>query len=158
MRKSYIVSLTIVLLAFVGMMMAADMALKPMKRTMAIGSDLTGMLEARGDLEPETKVLVIARKAEARHLAKGGFGLIVEFEPSEGVRRGKGRLERVAQRVVREAGRLYESGRGKPVDWYEIRFMDGESAWHRSLFRVDKDGRTMRPEPAIPALGPATAP
>ena len=51
MRKSYIFSMAIILIALVGMMIAADMALKPVKAAIAIGGDLGAMLEARGDIQ-----------------------------------------------------------------------------------------------------------
>ena len=156
MRKSYIFSMAIILIALVGMMVAADMALKPMKRTMAIGQDLTALLGARGDIEPESKVVVIALKAEERHLAKDGFGLILELKPSEAVRSRKGRLEKLARRAVAEAGRLYKAGKGKPLAWYEVRFGEAKEPWHRSLFSVGKAGEIQRPQPAIPPIHVAT--
>lgn len=157
MRKSSMFSMAIILVALVAMMVAADMALKPMKRTIAIGADLTAMLDARGDLEPETKVFVLARKAEPRHLATEGWGLIIEVEPAQGVRERKGRLERLARRLVSEAGRLYRARKGRRIDWYEVRFGKGTDPWHRSLMTVDPNGRIGRPAPGIPAVRMASA-
>ncbi len=157
MRKSSMFSMAIILVALVAMMVAADMALKPMKRTLAIGADLTAMLHARGDLEPGTKVFVLARKAEPRHLATDGWGLIIEVEPAESVRSRKGRLERLARRLVSEAGRLYRERKGRRIEWYEVRFGKGSEPWHRSLMTVDADGRIGRPAPTIPPVRLASA-
>ena len=57
--------------------------------------------EARGDLKPDTKVLVLARKATETNLAKEGFGLVIELSPSDAVRGRKGRLEKLAVRAIR---------------------------------------------------------
>lgn len=157
MRKSYIFSMAIVLVALVGMMLAADMALKPMKQTIAISGDVTAMLEARGDLQPDTKVLVLTRKAGKQHLAEDGFGMILELSPSDAVRTRQGRLERLALRVIHESGRLYEQGRGKSVAWYEVRFLDGDDVWHRTLFSVGKAGQLEAAQPAIPPVWVASA-
>lgn len=152
MRKSSTFSMIIILLALVSMMVAADMALKPMKHTMGIGKDLTAMLQARGDLAPESRVLVMAHAAEARHLADSGWGLIIEVEPSQAVRSRKGRLGKLARRVVGEAGRLYRARRGRRVEWYEVRFGKGEAAWHRTLLRVGEEGRVGPAQPAVPPV------
>lgn len=154
MRKSYILSMAIVLMALVGMMVAADMALKPMKANLAIAADLTAMLEARGDTVPETKVLILTRAATERDLATDGFGMILELTPSDMVRRRQGRLERLARRGIGEAARLYRQARGRSLDWFEVRFMEGDDPVHRVLFPVGKTGDLGAPSPAIPAVWP----
>ncbi len=160
MRKSYVFSMAIILIALVGMMIAADMALKPVRAAIAISGDLTAMLEARGDLAEGSKVLVIARPAGPKDLAEEGFGMVLELTPSPTVRSRKGRLEKLARRSIREAARLYERSRGRRVTWYEVRFMDAEIAQaadgaaavigHRVLFPVGKAGEIGVPSPAIP--------
>ncbi len=157
MRKSYVFSMAIILIALVGMMVAAEMALKPMKRSMAVAKDLTALLEARGDIEPGSKVVVITLKAEERHLAEEGYGMILELEPSEAVRSRKGRLAKLARRAVAEAGRLHKQGKGKPLAWFEVRFGDSKEPWHRSLYTVGKAGEILRPQPAIPPVHIAAA-
>lgn len=157
MRKSYIFSMAIVLLALVGMMIAADMALKPVKAAIAIGGDLGAMLEARGDIVRESRVLVITRPAGPKDLAKEGFGMVLELEPSDGVRSRKGRLEKLARRAVREASRLYERSRGRKVDWFEVRFREGGTVVHRSMIPVGKAGELGVPAPAIPPVWVASA-
>jgi len=152
MRKSYIVSMAIVLIAFVGMMLAADMALKPMRKTMAIGTDVAAMLSARGDLAPDSKMLVFTVKAGKAHLATEGFGMVIELQPSDAVRKRPGRLEKLARRAIREIDRLYEGGRGTSLTWFEVRFMEDGKAWHRALFAVGPDGDLRPPAPAIPAV------
>ena len=141
MRKSSMISMAIVLVALVGMMVAADMALKPMKHTIAIAADLTAMLHARGDLEPETKVFLLARRAGPQHLAKDGWGLVIEAQPSESIRSRKGRLGKLARRLANEASRLYRARKGRVVAWYEVRFGPAKDPWHRTLMTVSKDGR-----------------
>ena len=157
MRKSYIFSMAIILIALVGMMIAADMALKPVKAAIAIGGDLGAMLEARGDIQQGSKVVVIARPASPKDLAEEGFGMVLELEPSESVRRRKGRLEKLARRAVREASRLYERSRGRKVDWFEVRFREGETVVHRSMIPVGKAGELGLPAPAIPPIWMASA-
>ncbi|MDA1195239.1 MAG: hypothetical protein O2894_08645 [Planctomycetota bacterium] len=158
MRKSYLFSMAIVLLALVGMMLAADMALKPIRNTLAIGRELTDMLRARGDVVERSKVVIVTLKAEERHLAKEGFGMIIELQPAQDVCSHEGRLEKLARRVVGEAARLYSRGGGHALDWYEVRLGPAESPWHRSLLRVGSQGQIERPEPAIPRTHVASAP
>jgi hypothetical protein len=65
MRKSSMFSMAIILVALVAMMIAADMALKPMKRTLAIGADLTA---TKKKAAPKKKVA--KKKAAKKKAAK----------------------------------------------------------------------------------------
>ncbi len=154
MRKSTAVTMAIVLFALVGMMVAADLALKPMKHVLQVGRELTAALEARADIVEGTKVVTIARVPEERHLAKEGWGMIIRLEPSKLVRERRGRMRKLALRTAELARRLYGQGKGKPLDWFEIQLQLGEDVERRALLPIDDLGRIGEPEPAFPATWP----
>jgi hypothetical protein len=157
MRKSTVFSMCIIFVALVGMMVAADLALKPVKRDLAVGRDLTAELEARGDIEPGTKAVTVARRPEARHLAKEGWGMIVELQPSRAVLTRKGRLQNLAYRAARTAGSLYAQGPGHPLEWFEIRMLVGGQTVGKTLIPVDEAGQLGRQDPPLPDSVPAHA-
>jgi hypothetical protein len=154
MRKSAAVTMAIILGALVAMMVAADLALKPMKHVLKVGRELTSALEARADIRTGSKVLAVARAPEERHLAKEGYGMIVSLEPSEEVMKRHGRLRNLAIRVADLAARLYGQGKGRPLDWLEIQFQVAEGVERRTLVAVDDMGRLGEPTPALPAAYP----
>ena len=80
-RKSTGAIMTIILLALVGMMFAANVALKPYERYAKIGQDLTNILGMRGELRPDTKVFVLVKAANERGLASEGHGMLIELAP-----------------------------------------------------------------------------
>ena len=157
MRKASIISMCIILVALVAMMVAADMALKPVKRDLAIARELTAELETRGDIQVGTKAVTIARKPEERHLAKDGWGMVVELQPSEAVCSRAGRLQKLAYRAAQSAGALYARGHGRPLEWFEIQFVLGKDVTERTLISVDAAGQLGRPEPPLPATWTGTS-
>ncbi len=154
MRKSTAITMAIVLFALVGMMVAADLALKPMQHVLKVGRELTAALDARSDIREGTKVVTVARVPQERHLAKDGWGLVVQLEPSDLVLKRKGRLNKLALRVGDLARRLYGQGRGKPLEWVEIQMQLAEGVEKRTLLGVDDMGRLTAPSPALPAKFP----
>ena len=157
MRKSVMITMAIVVVALVGMMFAADLALKPYHQYARIGKDLTNILEMRREIEEGTTVFTlakVAKKGDEKRLAEEGWGMLIELTPSERVRTKKGSLEKLAYRAAREASDLYRQSRGKPLEWFEIKLELAKDRSERTLIRVSEDGRLGRPEPRLPASIP----
>ena len=157
MRKPVMITMAIVVVALVGMMFAANMALKPFTQYARIGQDLTNILEMRKEIEDGTTVFTmakIAKKGDEKRLAEDGWGLLIELTPSERVRQKKGSMEKLALRAAREAGELYAQGRGKPLEWFEITMELPEERAEKTLIKVAEDGRMSRPSPRLPATAP----
>ena len=158
MRKSTGAIMTIILLALVGMMFAANVALKPYERYARIGKDLTNILGMRGELRPETKVFVLVKAANERGLASRGHGMLIELAPSDSVMVRKGRLEKLAYRATREAGHIYREGRGKPLEWFEVKLDLGGGLVKRTLMTVGPQGQIGPQAPALPLTHVPEAP
>ncbi len=154
MRKSTAITMAIILIAMAGMMVAADIALKPMQHVLTVGKDLTSVLEARADIKQGSKVKTVARKPKESNLAKVGWGMIIELEPSEGVTKRKGRLTKLAFRAASEGRRLYAQGQGRRLEWIEIKMVLAQGVEKRALLSLDREGRLGSPEPALPAKFP----
>jgi len=154
MRKSTAVTMAIVLFALVAMMVAADLALKPMKHVLRVGRELTAALEARADIREGSKVVTLTRQPEERHLAKGGWGMIIALEPSDLVLTRQGRMRKLALRVADLACRLYGQGQGRPLDWLEIQFQIAEGVERHTLLSLDAEGRLGEPTPPLPEVYP----
>ncbi len=154
MRKSTAVTMAIVLFALVAMMVAADLALKPMKHVLQVGRELTSALEARADIREDSKVITIARLPEERHLAKEGWGMIIRMEPSKSVLTRRGRMRKLALRTAELARRLYGQGKGKPLAWLEIQMEVEEGVEKRTLLRIDDMGRVGDLTPPLPETWP----
>ncbi len=155
MRKSTAVSMAILLIALIGMMVAADMALKPMQQVVKVGKDLTAALGARADIRDGSKVVTVARMPTKKNLAREGWGLVVALEPSKAVTRRTGRLTKLAYRAASEGRRLYvRAGAVKPLNWVEVQMTLAEGVEKRTLLRLDERGRLAPPQPALPARFP----
>ncbi len=156
MRKPVMITMAIVVMALVGMMFAANMALKPYTQYARIGQDLTNILEMRKEIEEGTTVFTLARAAkkdDEKRLGQEGWGLLIELTPSDRVRKKKGSLEKLALRAAREAGDLYGQG-GKPLEWFEVKLALSEEHAERTLIKIRDDGRLTRPDPRLPATAP----
>ena len=62
MRKSTSIVMAILLVGFGSMMMAANVALKPLQRYARIGTDLTSAFQNLDLVQPDSKVFVVARE------------------------------------------------------------------------------------------------
>jgi hypothetical protein len=154
MRKSTGIVMGIIVIAFGGMMVAADFALKPLKQYAAMGGELTNILRHLDMVEPQSKVYVLGRPGGSDHLAKDGFGMLIELTPGKRVRETKGRIGRVVYRAVEEARTLYARKKGRKLDWFEIKLVLPGDKVLRSLLEMDDAGRMGRPEPALPERVP----
>ena len=144
----------IIVMALVGMMFAANMALKPYQEYARIGKDLTNILEMRSDIREGTKVFTLAKAGSEKRLSKDGWGMLIELSPSERVLKRKGSMEKLAYRAAREAADLYTQAPGKPLEWIEVKLEISEEVAHRTLIRVSEDGRFGRLEPKLPPTHP----
>jgi hypothetical protein len=159
MRKANGIIMGIIMFAFGGMMVAANMALKPLKQYAEIGREVTAVMRNLDFIEPGSKVFAMPRPGAPERLATDGWGMLVEFQPSAMVRSRKGRLERVAYRALDEASALYARGKARPLEWFEIKLVLPDGVVHRSLLRVDAaTKRLSKPEPPLPAVWPLPAP
>ena len=154
MRKTVAFTIAIVVLGLVGMMFAANMALKPYQQYARIGKELTTILEMRRDIKEGTKVFTLAKVATDNRLADEGWGMLIELSPSEKVKAKPGSMEKLAYRAAREAADLYRQSRGKPLEWFEIKMELGADVSERTLIRVSRDGRLGRAEPSLSAHYP----
>lgn len=154
MRKPVMITMAIVVMALVGMMFAAGMALKPYRQYARISQDLTNILEMRSEIRKGSRVFTLAKVASGKHLADEGWGMLIDLSPSKKVMRRSGRLEKLAYRAAREAADLYGQGRGKPLEWFEISMELSPKLTERTLIRVDRDGRLGRPAPRLPGTYP----
>lgn len=150
MRKSSAIVMGIIVVAFGGLMMAANVALKPLERYANIAAEVTSILANLELIEPRSKVFVLGVKGGEKRLAPSGFGLLVEFAPAASVRSTPGRLERVAYRAIEEVRGLHGRGTGPDAEWYEIKLLLPGGGLHRSLVRTDEALRLARAEPAFP--------
>lgn len=154
MRRPVMITMGIVVLALVGMMFAASMALKPYQQYARIGQDLTNILEMRSEIRRGSKVSTLAKVASEKHLAEGGWGMLIDLSPSEQVMGKSGRMEKLAYRAAREAADLYGVGRGKPLEWFEVSMELSDTKTERTLIRVDEAGRLGKPAPRLPGKYP----
>jgi len=113
MRKTVAVTMAIVVMSLVGMMFAANMALKPYQQYARIGRELTTILEMRRDIREGTTVFTLAKVATDKRLADDGWGMLIELSPSDKVKTKPGSMEKLAYRVAREAGDLYRQHGGR---------------------------------------------
>ena len=150
MRKSTGVIMTIILVAMVGMMFAANVAMKPYQRYARIGKEVKNILLMRGELEKSSKVFILGKVAGEKNLAEGGFGLLIELTPAEAVRTQPGRLRRLAVRAAREASLLYSEGRGNRLEWVEVKLEFGPEQSERTLMLVGPEGQLGAQIPALP--------
>jgi len=148
------ITMAIVVMALVGMMFAAGMALKPYQQYARIGRDLTNILEMRGEIRKGSEVKTIAKVASEKHLASEGWGMLIDLSPSPRVMQKAGRLEKLAYRVAREAADLYGQNRGKALQWFEISMALSDDRTERTLIRVDQDGRLGHSAPPLPGAYP----
>ena len=149
MRKTVAVTMAIVVMSLVGMMFAANVALKPYQQYARIGRELTTILEMRRDIREGTTVFTLAKVATDKRLADDGWGMLIELTPSDRVKTKPGSMEKLAYRVAREAADLYRQSRGKPLEWFEIKMDLGADVYERTLIRISRDGRLGRPEPRL---------
>ena len=154
MRKSTSIVMAIIVLGFGGMMVAANVALKPLQRYARLGREATDVLSQLQMIEPDSKVFVLGQAGGKKRLASDGWGLLIEVEPSRAVRTRKGRLERLAFKSIAEVSALYHRQKGKDIDWFEVKLLLPDGTAHRSLIRLDAARRVGRPEPPIPAVLP----
>jgi hypothetical protein len=151
MRRPVIMTASILLVACVALLIAAQMMLKPFHQDAGLAAELTRLLEREQALAAGTKVrLMGGRKASADTLAQEGLGVVVELVPSDAVKGRRGGLEGVARRTV-EA--ILERYRDRRVDWIELKFRlsgpDGDP--FRTLVLAAAGGHVAPPNPPLPA-------
>ena len=119
MRRSSVVILSIMLVAFGAMFAAAGSALGPLAEDAKASKLLTRLLEARGDLVAGTRVRLSRLPGSETRLAPDGRGLVVRLNPSPQVLERRGGLRLLALRVARESLSRFS---GHRVDWIEVAF------------------------------------
>ena len=123
MRKSSVIVLALVVVAFGAMIWLLGVYTDALKPELEASADWTE--ELRSDLEPGTKVKVLRVHGSATHAGKDPktFGLLVDVRPSkEAWARDASEL---ALGLVRRAFERY--GNDRPIQWVEVRlFQHGE--------------------------------
>ncbi|MGE0193010.1 MAG: hypothetical protein AB7T63_13320 [Planctomycetota bacterium] len=150
MRRSTIMAASILILGAVGLLVAAQMLLKPYRQDAALGSELQRMLAAEGAVEETSKVIVQgSRRAGPDHLATEGVGVVVDLVPTAQLRTRRGGLESLTRRTV-EA--VLDRFRERRIDWVELRLRvrgpDQEPL--RTLVQAGPTGMILAPRPPLP--------
>jgi hypothetical protein len=159
-KRSTLAIVAILVLAFGGMMLAANWTMKTFEGDLRQSRELTDLLLHRDLVEPGSRVLVLSKRGGGeKRLAPDGEGVYVELTPSRTVRERRGGLADLTDFVGRE---LLEAAHDRKVDWFEYRLIrvrdDGSSEELRTLVRTDEHGRPRDPEPPLPvAWGPGAA-
>ena len=150
MRKSTLVTMTILLGGLMALMLAFQFALKPLEQDAAFARDLTAELQHRGDLEKGSALKILAaRKAGEETLAAAGLGVVLSLSPHADVRAREGGLQALTRRVVES---LLERYRARKVEWIELRLhLHGDTRPpFRTLIKVE-DGVAGPALPQLPA-------
>jgi len=152
-KRSTLAIVAILILAFGGMMLAANWTMKTFEGDLRQSREMTDLLEHRSLIEPGSRVLVLSRKGGGeKRLASDGEGVYVELTPAAVVRERKGGLAELATFVSRE---LLEAARERRVDWLEFRLLgarDGRNDELRTLVRMDEHGLPRPPDPPLPVV------
>lgn len=154
MRRSTLVATSILVLGAVGMLIAAQMLLKPFRQDAALGNELKRMLVAEGAVEEASRVLVLgARKAGPESLATEGVGVVVDLVPTQSLRSRRGGLISLARRTVEAVLDRYSERR---VDWVELRLRvrGAEEEPLRTLVQATPTGAILPPRPPLPIAVP----
>lgn len=156
LRKSSITILIFLLIAFGGMLLAADvMVLRPVKKDLAVAKELKAMLgpDGRDWIVPDSRIrLQTCRgKGEHRMAQDGTTGVAVELEPKRKTLLAKGRAQFLISFV---ADRIRDRvSADTAVAWVEVIFRIGERFPYKTLIRWDaRAGTWFAPEPAIPGV------
>ena len=151
MRRSSVVILSIMLVAFGSIMAVGGSALKPLAQDADASKVLTRHLQARGDIEEGTKVRLSRLPATEKRLAKEGRGLVIQLTPSVEVTQRRGGLRLLVLRAAQE-GLSRFPGRG--LDWIEvgleIRQPDGRQQTLRTLLDASSGESVGDPQPPLP--------
>ena len=151
-RRSSVVILIILMVAFGGIMAAGGTALRPLAQDADASKVLTRQLLARGDIPEGTKVRLSRLPGSEKRLAPEGRGVVVQLTPSSQVLERRGGLRMLALRAATEAlGRFP----GQPLDWVEIDFAilraDGTTESLRTLLDAGSGEGVGDPQPKLPA-------
>jgi len=156
-RRSSIIILSIMMVAFGAIMAAGGSALRPLAEDANASKVLTRQFKARGDLVEGTKVRLSRLPAAENRLAREGRGLVILMEPSPQVTARRGGLRLLALRAAQEALSRFP---GQALAWveigYEIRATDGTPRKLRALLDASSGEGAGEPTPAFPVqLGKA---
>ncbi len=151
MRKSSVVVLFVLLIAFSAMLMAANTLLGPMERDLRVGKELAAALTVRRLIEPDSKVFTRSSRGGANEIRlnrdKDTSGVVVEVEPTREVLTKRGGLRAMALAIATEVQQLVSATR---LDWLELAIIVGGDETFRVLMSLDGRGRWSTPEPALP--------
>ena len=151
MRRSSVVILSIMMVAFGAIMAAGGSALRPLAQDADASKVLTRHLLARGDIQVGTKVRLSRLPAAENRLAEEGRGIVIQLTPSDPVTRRRGGLRLLVIRVADEAVSRFP---GKPQDWVEValevRHPNGRLETLRTLLDASSGEGVGAPEPPLP--------
>ena len=151
MRRSSVVILSIMLIAFGAIMAAGGTALKPLAQDAEASKVLTRQLEARGDIVKGTRVRLSRLPANEHRLAEEGLGVVIQLTPSDEVKGRKGGLRLLALRAAQEAIARFP---GRKLGWVEVGFEigqpDGTTRRLRTLLDASSGEGVGDPNPKLP--------
>ena len=160
MRRSSVIILSIMLVAFGAMFAAAGSALRPLAQDAEASKVLTRHMLARGDVEAGTRVRLSRLPGSEKRLANEGRGLVIQLVPAARVRARRGGLRLLALRVAREGLSRFP---GKRVDWIEVdlevpRPGGGAPQQLKTLMDTADGSSVGEPAPPLPVVFPPRAP
>ena len=157
MRKSTLIIMAILVVAFGSMMFAANLMIEPYARDAQLATELTRLLESRDELAKDGKVRLLTLKGGGEgRMAADGRGLVISLEPSEEVRTRRGGVRALANFLAVKALDAYTGGRQR-LGWVEVTFRtsQGEKGDDlRTLQRLDDEGRLLPGKPQLPVVWP----
>lgn len=156
MRKSTTMTLMIMLIAFGGMLLAADVfVLGPAKKDLAIARELEGALGPDGrdwiivSRETAIRLRTMPGSGPDRLAQDESTGIAVQVHPKRGVLEASRRAQALASYIM---DTVLEGTEGEtPIHWVEIMFRVGEHTVLKTLIRRNPEGGGwIPPEPPIP--------
>ena len=151
MRRSTIIAVSILALACVGLLVAAQMLLQPFHEDASLAGELTRLLTQEQALaEGSTVRLLGGLPASPRTLAEEGRGVVVTLEPAAALRGRRGGLEGLVRRVTEV---VLERYRDRRTDWieFELKLGGAEAEPFRTVVAVGSGGLLVPPAPPLPA-------
>ncbi len=153
MRKTSVIVMFILLIAFGSMLMAANTLLTPMEDDFKMAKELAGVLRNRDMLAPDTKVFARTSRGAANPIRlsrdKETQGAVVEVHPAMDVLTKRNRLRRMAGTIAREVEGLIGSAK---LDWLELAIYVADKETHRVLMLRDAEGAWQAPVPPLPEV------
>ena len=118
MRRPTLIALGILMIALIGLLFAAQMALGPFQDDAEVAKEIRTRLEQNGKIARGSALTAIDREASDETLAKTGRGLIIAFTPHDDFRSPTS-LDATTREILVAVKRLRSEQRRR-ADWVEL--------------------------------------